>query len=126
MNLLEPESLYDRIGGDYAVNAAVDSFYEKVLEDRRINRFFDGISMDAQIGKLKSFLKMAFGDRSVYSAERLRTAHAPLVAQGMGDAHVDALIEHMQDTLQEQNIPGALIEEAIAVINSYRDDVLCR
>lgn len=126
MNLLEPESLYDRIGGDYAVNAAVDSFYEKVLEDSRINPFFEGISMDAQIGKLKSFLKMAFGDRTTYNAERLRAAHAPLVDQGMNDTHIDILIGHMESTLKEQNVPSALIKEAITIINSYRDDVLCR
>ena len=126
MNLLEPESLYDRIGGDYAVNAVVDSFYEKVLRDDRIRGYFDDISMNAQIGNHKSFLKMAFGDRSVYDAERLRSAHAPLVARGMGDIHVDILIEHMESTLKEQKVPNALIEEAVTIINGYRDDVLCR
>ena len=34
-------SLYDRIGGEAAVDAAVELFYRKVLNDYRINRFFD-------------------------------------------------------------------------------------
>lgn len=33
------ETLYERIGGEPAVNAAVDIFYRKVLTDNRINRF---------------------------------------------------------------------------------------
>jgi hemoglobin len=33
-------SLYERIGGEAAVNAAVEVFYRKVLGDYRINRFF--------------------------------------------------------------------------------------
>lgn len=33
-------SLYERIGGAAAVDAAVDVFYRKVLNDYRINRFF--------------------------------------------------------------------------------------
>ena len=33
-------TLYDKIGGQAAVNAAVDIFYRKVLADHRINRFF--------------------------------------------------------------------------------------
>ncbi|TPW11570.1 MAG: hypothetical protein FD130_1953, partial [Halothiobacillaceae bacterium] len=36
------QSLYERIGGDPAVTAAVDLFYRKVLADKRINQFFEG------------------------------------------------------------------------------------
>jgi len=32
--------LYERIGGEPAVNAAVDIFYRKVLSDQHINHFF--------------------------------------------------------------------------------------
>ena len=45
------KSLYDRIGGDAAVNAAVELFYRKVLADDRINSFFEGIDMDKQAAK---------------------------------------------------------------------------
>ena len=41
-------SLFEKIGGRDAVNAAVDLFYKKVLADDRINGFFEGIDMDAQ------------------------------------------------------------------------------
>lgn len=33
-------SLYEQLGGEAAVDAAVDIFYRKVLSDYRINRFF--------------------------------------------------------------------------------------
>ena len=42
------QSLYEKIGGDAAVNAAVDIFYRKVLADDRINQFFEGVDMDKQ------------------------------------------------------------------------------
>ena len=38
---IAPAPLFERIGGEAAVNAAVDVFYRKVLEDYRIKRFFD-------------------------------------------------------------------------------------
>jgi len=40
------QSLYEKIGGEGAVNAAVDIFYRKVLADDRINRFFEGVDME--------------------------------------------------------------------------------
>ena len=55
------KTLYERLGGEPAVNAAVDIFYRKVLNDYRINRFFDNVDMEKQAAKQKAFLTMAFG-----------------------------------------------------------------
>ena len=56
-----PASLYERLGGQTAVDAAVDIFYRKVLVDQRVNGFFDGVDMEQQIIKQKGFLTMVFG-----------------------------------------------------------------
>ena len=37
-------SLYEQVGGEKAVDAAVDVFYRKVLSDERVARFFVGVS----------------------------------------------------------------------------------
>ncbi len=42
------DSLYNRLGGSAAVDAAVDIFYRKALADDRISRFFDSVDMDRQ------------------------------------------------------------------------------
>ncbi len=55
------QSLYERLGGAEAVNAAVDIFYRKMLSDDRVNYFFAGVDMTQQIQKQKSFLTMVFG-----------------------------------------------------------------
>jgi len=72
-------TLYDKIGGAAAVDAAVDIFYRKVLNDYRINRFFDDIDMDAQAVKQKAFFTMAFGGPNNYTGTDMRNAHARLV-----------------------------------------------
>ena len=77
-------SLYEQLGGDAAVNAAVDVFYRKVLTDDRVSRFFDGVDMDRQAAKQKAFLTMVFGGPSSYSGQDMRTAHARLVEYGPG------------------------------------------
>ena len=61
-------SLYESIGGEAAVNAAVDLFYRKVLSDDRISSFFEGVDMETQAAKQKAFLTLTFGGPSAYNA----------------------------------------------------------
>ncbi len=77
------QSLFDRLGGAAAVDAAVDLFYRKVLADPTVNSFFDTTDMEGQRAKQKAFLTMAFGGPNNYSGKDLRAAHAPLVAKGL-------------------------------------------
>jgi hemoglobin len=117
-------SLYERIGGEPAVNAAVDIFYRKVLDDYRINRFFNNADMDQQIAKQRAFFTMAFGGPNNYTGKDMRNAHAHLVKMGLNDSHFDAVMEHLGATLVELNVPQDLIAEAAAIALSARDDVL--
>jgi len=118
------ESLFDRIGGEAAVNAAVELFYRKVLADHRINRFFDNTNMEEQIAKQKAFFTMAFGGPNNYTGQDMRNAHAHLVKRGLDDSHFDAVMEHLGATLVELNVPAELISEAAAIAEGARADVL--
>ncbi len=117
-------SLFTDIGGEPAVNAAVDIFYRKVLKDDRINRFFSGVDMEKQAAKQKAFLTMAFGGPHNYTGEDMRKGHAHLVAQGLNDTHFDAVMEHIGATLTELKVPANLIAQAAAIAESTRKDVL--
>ena len=86
-------SLFERLGGTSAVNAAVDIFYRKVLRDDRVNYFFDNVDMEMQILKQKGFLTMVFGGPNNYSGKNMREGHRHLVKNGLNDSHVDAIIE---------------------------------
>lgn len=120
------QSLYEKIGGDAAVNAAVDVFYRKVLADARINKFFEGVDMSKQAAKQKAFLTMALGGPHNYSGKDMRDGHAHLVARGLNDSHFDAVIENLGATLTELGVPGDLIAQAAAIAESTRNDVLGR
>lgn len=120
------ESLYERIGGEAAVNAAVELFYKKVLNDSRINRFFNNTDMDEQISKQKAFFTMAFGGPNEYTGKDMRTAHADLVKMGLNDSHFDAVMEHLGDTMKELEVPEDLIAEAAAIAEGARNDVLSK
>lgn len=119
-------SLYERIGGEEAVDAAVDIFYRKVLSDDRVNGFFDDVDMDAQIAKQKGFLTMVFGGPNNYTGKDMREGHKHLVANGLNDSHVDAIVELLGATLKELGVVDADIQEIAGIANSARDDVLNR
>ncbi len=120
------KSLYEKIGGEAAVNAAVDIFYRKVLADPRINHWFEGMDMEAQSAKQKAFLTFAFGGPNNYSGKDMRAGHAHLVAKGLNDADFDAVMDNLGATLTELKVPADLIAEAAAIAESTRNDVLGR
>ena len=117
-------TLFEQLGGEAAVNAAVDIFYRKVLSDYRINRFFDNVDMEQQAAKQKAFLTMAFGGPNNYSGQDLLTGHARLVKMGLDDSHFDAVMENLVATLVELNVPQELIAQVDALAQTTRNDVL--
>ena len=120
------DTLFDKLGGEAAVNAAVDIFYRKVLADDRINRFFEDVDMEKQAAKQKAFLTMAFGGPHNYTGEDMRKGHAHLLKMGLDDSHFDAVVENLGATLNELNVPQELISEVVAICETTRNDVLGR
>ena len=121
-----PVPLYERLGGQAAVNTAVDIFYRKILTDQRVNHFFDAIDMKQQIIKQKGFLTMVFGGPNHYTGKDMREGHRHLVKMGLNDLHVDIIIEHLGTTLAELGADEKDIQDVAAIANSVRSDVLDR
>ena len=116
-------SIYERIGGEPAVDAAVDVFYRKVLNDPRISQFFDTVDMDRQRAKQKAFLTFAFGGPNAYAGKDMRAAHAKMQ---LTELHFDAVVENLAATLVELGVPNDLIAEVAAVAVSVKSEILNR
>lgn len=119
----QKESLFKRLGGMNAVNAAVDIFYEKVLGDDSINHFFKKTDMPAQIAKQKTFLAYVFGAPIAYTGKNMRDAHANMQ---LNEEHFNAVAGHLESTLKELNVQSDLISEVMAIASSTKNDVLNR
>ena len=87
----QEQTLYEKLGGINAVNAAVDIFYKKVLADQTISHFFENVNMKSQIGKQKAFLAYAFGAPLNYSGKKMRDAHAHM---NLTEDHFNAVAGH--------------------------------
>lgn len=124
--IIMSESLFVRLGGQNAVNTAVDIFYRKMLLDERVSHFFDDIDMEQQILKQKGFLTMVFGGPNKYSGKNMREGHVHLIKRGLNDTHVDIVIEHLGATLKELGAAEEDIAKVAAIANSVRNEVLGR
>lgn len=120
------QSLFDQLGGAAAVEAAVDKFYRKVLNDDRVARFFEGVDMDKQRAKQKAFLTMAFGGPHNYTGKDMRAGHERLLKMGLNDSHFNAIIELLGGTLAEMGVSADLIKQVAAIAETTRTDVLGR
>lgn len=118
--------LYERLGGQDGLDKAVDIFYRKVLVDDRISHFFDDIDMDVQSAKQKAFLTMVTGGPANYTGKDMREGHKHLVARGLNDSHVDAVIELLSETLREVGADEKDIQTVVTVCEGARADVLNR
>ncbi len=117
-------TLYEKLGGSAAVDAAVDIFYRKVLMDDRINFYFEGVDMDRQAAKQKAFLTMVLGGPHNYTGKDMREGHKHL--KGLNDSHFNAVVENLGATLKELGVSDADIATVAGIAESVRNDVLNR
>ena len=119
--------LYDRVGGDKAMEVAVDVFYRKVLQDDLVGHFFEGTDMASLRLKQKSFLSMAFGGPYHYSDADLRSAHKPLLEKyGLTDEHFNRILELFKESLDELNISTNEGQGMMEILESTREVILNR
>ncbi len=120
-------SIYDEIGGDAAVNAAVDIFYKKVLADPLLTPFFDSVDMSGQSRKQKAFFTTIFKGDTAGADTYMRNAHKSLVEdKGLSDAHFAAVAGHLNATLNELDVPAHLTDQIMGAAASLKDAVLNR
>ena len=116
-------SVYEKLGGEAAMDAAVDIFYRNVLADDRVSHFFDAVDMQAQRGKQEAFFTMAFGGPNGYTGKDMREAHKHMQ---LTEVHFNAIAESLVATLEELSVPQDYIDEVIDIALSVKDDVLNR
>lgn len=99
-------TLYERLGGQPAISAVVDKFYEFMLDDDRVSPFFRNINMDKQIERQKQFLVMVTGGPYYYEGADMKEAHRRFKITQM---HFDATWENLFKALTYFNVGAELI-----------------
>lgn len=116
-------TLFERLGGDAAINAVVDEFYGRVLCDNNLKKFFSHIDITNQATHQKNFLK-SLTSGTEYKGRGLYLAHSDLIDYlGLNQEHFNAVIGHLVNTLIHFDVPNELIGEVAGVVPSLRQGV---
>ena len=118
------KSLFERIGGEKAVQTTVVKMYDKILDDNLLAPFFENIDVDALRRSQMAFVTVAFGGPNHYTGKNMRSAHKDAVSKGLSDTHFDRVAMHLKAAMEELNVPADLIAEALAIVASTRNEVL--
>jgi hemoglobin len=114
--------LYEKIGGEAAINATVEEFYKRILADDFLSPFFKNLNMARQINMQKKFLNHVFGQKE-YEGKNMRKAHAHL---HLTDKHFDRVAKHLSDAMLHLGVGQDLVDQVLAVAETTRADVLGR
>lgn len=118
------QDLYGKVGGMSSIDAAVELFYERVLEDESLKSFFADVDMDRLQGMQRAFIALALGGPDEYEGRDLRTAHAHLVDKGLNEEHFDAVVQHFGSALKELDVPDGLVGAIANRVASVKKEVL--
>ena len=119
--MAQKNTLYTQLGGAAALDAAVELFYEKVLDDIDLAPFLTNTDMDKQKVHQKAFLTRALGGKSGSKGRGLKTAHRGL---GIADRHFNIVAGHLISTLEELGVGPDLVDEVITAVAGLRSEIV--
>jgi hemoglobin len=114
--------LLDRIGGDAALELAVDKFYHKNVAHAEVARFFEGVDLRLLRAHQFKFMKLAFTEipEGVDVVGMLEKSHSRLFDMGLNETHFDVIASNLVETMQELGVAADVIDDAVAVVGPLR------
>jgi hemoglobin len=116
-------SIFELIGGEPALVAVVDDFYERVLGDPQLAPFFAGANMPKLKGRQVEFFAAALGGPDVYTGGDMRQVH---IGRGIGQADFDKVACHLIASLAAAGVPEQTVWQIAAAITPLADDIVSR
>ena len=114
-------TLYKRLGGAPAIKATVTAFYERVLRDRMLKKFFANTDTNRLAEQQYYFMAQALGGPKSYKGPDMKAAHAGMKIE---QRHFDRAAAHLMDAMDSLDVPKALIDEVIGAVGALAGDIV--
>jgi hemoglobin len=110
-------TLYEKLGGEPVLAAAVEEFYARMQADPELAVWFRGIDLELLKAHQRAFLAVGLEGPEDYSGRSMRNAHAGL--RITGEAYTRAL-QHLRDALAALDVDPQLAARVVRPVELLR------
>ncbi|MGE3978728.1 MAG: group 1 truncated hemoglobin [Nitrospira sp.] len=114
-------TLYERLGGQGAIQAVVTKFINNVGGDKRINSYFATTDLKNLNKLLVEQVCAASGGPCTYSGRDMKTTHKGMKVT---TAAFNALVEDLVSALDTFNVPKKEKDELLGVLGPMKKDIV--
>ncbi|WP_031035444.1 group I truncated hemoglobin [Streptomyces sp. NRRL F-5650] len=114
-------TLFEQLGGEDAVGAVVDVFYDKVLGDPGLQPYFTGVDLDRLKRHQRRFIGQALGASRPYTGRSMRKAHEHLA---ITDEAFGKVVGHLAGALTEAGVDEATIATIARALLPLKADIV--
>jgi hemoglobin len=120
-------SLYERLGGVYAIAAVVDDFVDRIIDDPRINANAKVDEAHHRVSRagfkylVTEMVCWAAGGPQRYTGRTMRDSHAHLA---ITEGEWQAFLDDLHTTFAKFSVPAAEQAELLAIVGSTKQDIV--
>ena len=120
-------SLYERLGGVFAIAAVVDDFIERIMVDPRLNANPKVDEAHHRVSKagfkylVTEQVCHATGGPQRYTGRSMHDSHAHLQ---ITELEWQAFLDDLQQTFDKFGVPEAERQELVAIVESTKSDIV--
>jgi hemoglobin len=120
------KSLYDRLGGQPAVQAVAGGLVDKILADTRVNKWFAHASSSPENTKLykeklTAFICQSTGGPCKYTGMDMTDAHK---GRGVTSEAFNAVAEDLSSLLDQLKVPAKEKGEVMTLVGSLKPSIV--
>jgi len=120
------KSLYERLGGQPAIQAVASGLVDRILADKRVNMWFAHAASTPENTKaykttLTAFICKAVGGPCVYSGADMVAAHK---GRGVTNEAFNAVAEDLSAQLDQLKVPAKEKKEVMDLVGSLRSSIV--
>ncbi len=114
-------TIYEQLGQENGIRAAVDDFYERVTADPELKGYFDGVDMASLRSHQALLLIQVTGGPARYEGRDLAAAHRGLE---ITSADYERVVAHLAGTLSSLGVEASVIGDVAAALDGYRGQIV--
>lgn len=120
-------SLYERLGGVYAIAAVVDDFIDRIMQDSRLNANPKVDEAHHRVSKagfkylVTEQVCWAAGGPQIYTGKSMRDSHAHL---DITEFEWQSFLDDLRQTFDKFEVPAPERAELLAIVESTKSDIV--